>query len=133
MKPNNKNHNKQVGSTGEGVACEFLMRNGYQIREQNYWAHNNEIDIIAEKHHQIYFVEVKTVSYETKLSLEQSVAHETWRPEEQVHHKKLQNIYKTAAIWLEENNCEKDWIVAVAAIRLVSREMYATVNFIENV
>jgi len=133
MKQITKNHKKRVGNTGEGVVGEYLMRNGYQIRELNYWAHNNEIDIIAEKNSIIYFVEVKAVSYETKVSLEQSVTHETWQPEEQVHGKKLQRIYKTAAIWLQENNCEQDWIVAVAAVRLVSREKYATINFIENV
>ena len=49
-----------IGRYGENVATEFLKSNNYKIREQNYRASHNEIDIIAENKKYIIFVEVKT-------------------------------------------------------------------------
>jgi putative endonuclease len=130
---NNGKNTKQTGDMGEKVACEYLTKFGYTIIERNYWKKWGEIDIVAQKDNLVHFIEVKTVSHETKGELEHAVSHETWRPEEQVHHFKLHQIAKALETWISENNYAGDWQIDVLAIRIVPRETYATVDFIENI
>ena len=132
MTQNSKN-TKQTGEAGERVACDYLKRLEYTILERNYWKKWGEIDIVAQKGESVYFVEVKTVSHETKGELEYAVSHETWRPEEQVHQFKLRQIAKALETWISENNYNGEWQIDVLAIRIVPRETYATVNHIENI
>ena len=52
-------HN-DLGKQGEGLAAQFLTKNGYEILDEN-WVHGKaEIDLIAYINKQIIFVEVKT-------------------------------------------------------------------------
>ncbi len=52
-------HN-ETGKQGEALAAEYLLKNGYEILEQNYRYKRYEIDIIAQKGIFLVFVEVKT-------------------------------------------------------------------------
>ena len=52
-------HNK-LGSWGEDVVCEHLIKEGYAIVERNWRMDHLELDIIAQKDAWIAFVEVKT-------------------------------------------------------------------------
>lgn len=54
-------HN-DTGSWGEEVASQFLVGEGYAIRDRNWRAAPYEIDIVAMKDNRIVFVEVKTRS-----------------------------------------------------------------------
>jgi putative endonuclease len=122
-----------IGNLGESVAARYLQDKGYDIVERNYWKKWGEIDIVCKRHDRIHFVEVKSVSYETKELLEYAVTHETWRPEEQVHAFKMRQIQKAAETWISEHSYAGDVQVDVIAVRLVPRETFATVNLIENV
>ncbi len=51
---------KTFGQWGENQACAFLQRHGFFIKEQNFYSTVGEIDIIAQKGEDFYFVEVKT-------------------------------------------------------------------------
>lgn len=51
---------KKLGSRGEQIACEYLLKNKYQIIARNYKHSYQEIDIIAQKNKEYVFVEVKT-------------------------------------------------------------------------
>jgi putative endonuclease len=42
------------------MACAFLKRHGFFIKEKNYYTTVGEIDIVAEKGGDYYFIEVKT-------------------------------------------------------------------------
>jgi len=52
--------NKDLGDWGENQACDFLQRHGHTIIDRNFHTTTGEIDIIARKGNDIYFVEVKT-------------------------------------------------------------------------
>ncbi len=53
------NHN-ELGIWGEKFAAEYLLRNGYEILQRNWFFNKAEIDIIALKGNQLVIVEVKT-------------------------------------------------------------------------
>ncbi len=49
-----------LGKQGERVAEKFIKRRGYKVLELNYRCALGELDIIAEDHGVLIFVEVKT-------------------------------------------------------------------------
>jgi len=53
------NHN-ELGIWGEKFAADYLLRNGYEILERNWFFNKAEIDIIAKENDQLVIVEVKT-------------------------------------------------------------------------
>jgi len=128
-----KKNTRAVGDMGEHIAAQYLVEKGFDILETNYWRKWGELDIVAKKGNVVTFVEVKTVSYETKEKLEYAVSHETWRPEEQVHQFKMHQIAKALETWISERNYEGDWQIDVLAVRIVPRETFATVKHIENI
>ncbi len=64
---------KRLGQWGEEEACKFLVRQGFIIKDRNYHATVGEIDIVAAKGDDFYFVEVKTryagpMEYDTAIT-----------------------------------------------------------------
>ena len=132
-----KGEKNKVGSYGEEIACNYLRKKGFEIIQTNYLKKWGEIDIVSretvENRDIIHFIEVKTVSYETKEHLNKAVSYGTWRPEENVHPEKLKRMYRTIKSWLLEKNIDLEWQIDVIAVRIVPRERYATVKYIQNI
>lgn len=142
-----KKFNRKTGNLGEDIAVNFLKNKGFSIIERNYSKVWGEIDIVAretsptrpvgEFSHETsdiaHFIEVKSVSHETKYLLEWAVSHETWRPEEMVHSFKLNQIRKAMETWVHEHNWQGKVQIDVVAVRMVPREKYAQVEYIDNV
>lgn len=123
----------QIGAFGEEIAVKYLKKHGFTILQTNYLKKWGEIDVVARGTTKISFVEVKTVSYETKEALRSAVTHGTWRPEENVTQSKLQKLNRAIESWNLENNYNGDWEIDVIAVRIVPREKYATVKYLPNV
>lgn len=128
-----KGARNKTGAYGEEIAARYLARLGFQIIDRNYLKKWGEIDLVARGTETIRFVEVKTVSYETKQDLKMAISRGTWRPEENVHRAKLQRLSRAIESWLLEKNYDDDWVVDVIAVRIVPREKYATVKYIQNI
>lgn len=134
MKQSDKRGKKnEIGAIGEQIAANFLKSKGFKILEVNYLKKWGEIDIVARGTEKIRFIEVKTVSYETKSKLRDAISRGTWRPEENVHFTKIQKLNKTIESWISENKYDGDWEIDVIAVRTVPREKYATIKYLKNV
>lgn len=126
-------HN-EIGTLGENTADIWLKKHGFSIIERNYRKKYGEIDIVARgTDNKIHFIEVKTVSYETKERLQYAVLHETWRPEENVHENKQKRFSRTIIAWISENDYKGDWQIDIVAIRIVPREKYALIKYMDNI
>ena len=128
-------HNK-TGEIGEQIASKYLQSKTLNVIQRNYQKKYGEIDIVARgTDNVVHFVEVKTVSYETKDKLRHSVTHETWRPEEMVHQRKQERFKRVIETWLLENDpeYEAEWQIDVLSVRIVPREKYAKVKWLKNV
>lgn len=89
---------KELGDLGERIACEYLVKKGFNILGKNYRITFGEIDIIAKHKETIHFVEVKTI-----------IANDNgFFPEEHVNYKKERKLCHMAQIWLQKNNLEQD-------------------------
>lgn len=138
MKQSNKKGLKnQIGAYGEEIAANYLKKHGFSIISLNYLKKWGEIDIVAREttsnSSKVHFVEVKTVSYETINDLKTAVSHGTYRPEENVHAKKLQRLHRTIESWMIEHDYDGEWQIDIVAIRVVPREKYATIKVLDNV
>lgn len=126
-------HNK-IGTIGEDIVAKWLNSKAFHVIERNYRKKWGEIDIVARgMNGSLRFVEVKTVSYETKLLLNYSVSHETWRPEEKITTEKIKRMNRAIETWIMEHNYSGDWQVDLVVLRVVPREKIARIKFIENV
>lgn len=122
-----------TGGIGENLAAYYLHQQGYSIVDSNYLKKWGEIDIVAQKGKNMHFVEVKTVSYETKEQLQYAVSHETWRPEDQVDERKLKKLGRAIETWVAEHTYEGTYQMDVMAVRIVEDELFASINLLENV
>jgi putative endonuclease len=133
QKSSKKLLNKKVGNDGELLTANYYKGKGFTMLEMNYFRKWGEIDVIVKKDNTIHFIEVKTVSYETKQDLETAVLRDTYRPEENVHAYKLKKLARAIETWILEHNWQGDIQIDVAAVRIVPRETYATIKIIPNI
>jgi len=119
-----------IGALGEQAVVNHLKRNDYDVVGRNYRKKYGEIDIIARKGDTIHFVEVKAVSYGTRLS---SVSRETWLPEENVEGRKMRRILRTIEVWLLEHDYTGMWQIDVASVRFDLKQRRGTIKLMENI
>lgn len=122
---------KEVGAIGEKVASEFLRRKGFQVIEMNYRKPWGEIDIIAIKENVVRFVEVKSVSRESILTI--SRENNDHRPEELVHQHKLQKVARTAEMYMNDKRDDRDYQIDVVGVFLDMASRKARCRLFEQV
>lgn len=82
---------REIGNTGEDIACQFLTEKGWQILARNYYAGHSEIDIIAKEGGIYVFIEVK---------LRASIRY--GHPVEYVTPEKVEHVFGAAEHWMRE-------------------------------
>lgn len=88
--------NIKIGSTGEKIASDYLVKCGYKILDTNWhYSRNSEIDIIALDKKTLVFVEVKT---RTSTAF--------GHPLEAITQIKVKKIYMAALAYLEETKAD---------------------------
>ncbi|WP_299112358.1 YraN family protein [uncultured Winogradskyella sp.] len=85
-------HN-ELGKKGEQLAVDFLVKNNYEIVEQNYRFEKAEVDIIAKKNDVLAIVEVKTRS-----------TADFGNPQDFVKPKQIKNLVKAVDAYVIEND-----------------------------
>ena len=106
-------YQKNLGKTGEDLALDYLKSHSFFILEKNFASRFGEIDIIAEKNHCLYFIEVKTRS-----NLDHGA------PFEAVNKRKIYHIKSSAQYYLLKNKFEGYKLkVAVFSILIEGEEI----------
>jgi putative endonuclease len=134
---------QKKGEVGEEIAKTFLMKQGFEVIERNYTRKWGEIDIVAVKASKIRFIEVKSVSCVTLPNKSPSreenriVSYETnrIRPEDNLHPKKLERLYRTIETYLAHRNVPEDieWQLDLVCVYLDDVRRVAKVKMIENI
>lgn len=129
---------QKIGSLGEDIACKYLKNKGFSIIERNYWKKFGEIDIIAQKAGIIHFIEVKSVSRETKNDCFLPAgrqAYENYEPTDNIHWKKMERLQRAIHIYLEEKNVsdETNWQIDAVSVFINRDTRRARVDMIEDI
>lgn len=90
-----KSH-RQLGNEAEDLACEFLIRQGWEILDRNYYYSHSEIDIIARDHDILVFIEVKMRS-----------SAQFGQPIEYVTESKVEHVFRAAEAWALEHGLQE--------------------------
>jgi len=117
---------KDLGRLGEDIACTFLKRKGFQIVIRNYRRKLGEIDIVAKKDGVLRFIEVKSVSRENNSDGD-------YRPEEQIHPRKLSKIRNIASLYVEEYAVNGDYQIDAVGVIINTRGKTAKCRLFERI
>lgn len=123
-------NSQKIGQLGEEIACTFLVKHDFSILERNYTRKWGEIDIIAQKHGKIYFIEVKSKSV-SNLS---NTPSETGRPEENMHPWKLKRLSRTVQTYLISKRIgNTPWQFDLLVVYLDIEKRVSRVKVLENI
>ncbi len=122
---------KQVGKLGEDVACEYLRRHGFTIRDRNYAKKTGELDVVAEKENTLHFVEVKTVLAHNFVSERSSS--DDYDPSQNLHEAKIRRVTRTAEWYVLEKCWEGEWQVDGLLVWLRRRDGMAKVSYLPQI
>ena len=118
-----KENTKKIGAWGETLACDYLIRQGYEIVSRNVFTEYGEIDIVARRADRIHMVEVKTRRTDA-----------FGRPEEAVTPKKLRHMIDSAAAYLQQNpDLGQNYQIDVIAIQVQPDGKDSEITLFENV
>lgn len=123
-----------LGRIGEGVATRYILSKGYKLVDRNYREKWGEIDIIAEKTGILHFIEVKSVSRESKNNVTQETLNDKHRAEDNIHPAKLRRISRTIQSYLASRhlNSNCDWQFDAITVIIIADSKKAYVNMIGN-
>ena len=120
-----------IGLLGEDIAVRYLNNNHFNIISRNYLENTGEIDIVAEKRGVLHFIEVKSVSCENLSNID-ALAH---NPIDNVHHRKLQRLYKTIELYKLRNEVPtaQSWEIDIASVYIALSLKKAAVRMMWNI
>ena len=122
---------KEVGNLGESVACEYLKRHGFKIRDRNFVRKTGELDVIAEKEDTLHFVEVKTVlTYEFPKKEDGG---DEYDPSVNLHEAKVRKVARTGEWYVLEKKWEGEWQVDGCLVWLRRRDGMARVTYLPQI
>lgn len=96
-------HNQNIGRWGEGIAAEYLQKEGYIFVDRNIRTPYGEIDLILRRGEIVIFVEVKT-----------RTSSRYGYPEESITPRKQQHMFDSAEYYAQEKKIEHWQIDAIS-------------------
>ncbi len=103
------------GNVAEEKAALFLIENGYQIIERNFYSPFGEIDIIASKEEVLHFVEVKSgEDYELAI--------------QNITPRKLSRIEKTLQVYMKKNALHVDFMIDAVIVTATDTEILQNIT-----
>ena len=98
---------QKTGKEAEKLAVKYLKKEGYKILAQRFSCKWGEIDIICRKGKLIVFVEVRSTTQP-----------EPYSPEASINQKKIQNLVRTAQLWMAQKRLKNlDWRFDLITVR----------------
>jgi putative endonuclease len=112
---------RDVGEWGEAIAAKDLAERGYAVRDRNWRHGHGELDIVAERHGVIVFVEVRTRRSDA-----------FGKPEESISAHKRATLVATAQAYLDANALtDAAWQIDAIVIELDARNAVRRLDHIE--
>ena len=121
-----QNSKQLLGATGEEIAVDYLVSQGYVVFDRNWRSKSGEIDIIASEkfnsQDELIFIEVKTRS-----------SRDYGDPIQAITATKYLRMYRLALEWLSENSASREaWRLDVISI-VISRTQEIEIDHVKRV
>lgn len=105
---------QQRGAIGEQAAVDYLRQQGFMIIERNWRVGKSEIDIIASRYDELYFVEVKTRKFGTMTA-----------PEDALTEQKARAMRRAASAYMAQHSCMLEPRFSLVAIEMIGERVEA--------
>lgn len=115
-------NNRSIGRSGEQLALDYLLSNGFQCVEKNVFSRHGEIDLVIKKEGILYFVEVKyrrTLKYGT--------------PKEAMTPVKIMRLKKLALAYIQKHYQGDYQPFKISFLGILAIKDATTYEFIENI
>lgn len=121
-----QNSKQLLGASGEEIAVDYLISQGYVVFDRNWRSKSGEIDIVASEkfnsQDELIFIEVKTRS-----------SRDYGDPIEAISATKYLRMYRLALEWLSENSASREaWRLDVISI-VISRTQEIEIDHLKRV
>ena len=110
---------KQMGNTGEDMALEYLIQQGYRLVQRNFTCKAGEIDLIVQKDDMLVFAEVRS-----------RTGTQYGEPSETVNRKKQDKLRKTAKYYLYCNPQLERYYCRFDVVSIVWNDGKASIEWI---
>ena len=138
--PKNKTEKQIIGQKGEDEAVKYLKAKGFYILDRNYRKPWGELDIVAKKGSELYFVEVKTVTRSLsevgpRGARGPTSSFDFYEPEDNIHPWKIKRLSRAINTYLLEKKIddETDWQVDSIAVYLNSQGQLLKIDHLEDI
>ena len=105
---------RESGAEAESFTADWLMKQGWEILDRNFFMKGGELDIVARKDDTLAFVEVR------------SWDHQFWdggTPLETIHPAKIKHIIKTATYYIKNKRLKmQDFNIRFDVAGLIKKE-----------
>ena len=122
FKREQKNSKKETGDKAENIIKKYLQQRGYQILEQNYKTKYAEIDIVAQKQGNLFFIEVRSRTGE-----------DFGAPEETVQERKKWKLRQNALAYATRKQYRGHYQIDLACVTFDENKNLQTINYFENI
>jgi putative endonuclease len=114
---------RTVGAAGESLAAAWLQRAGLRILARNYRCRGGEVDIVADDHGELVFVEVRTRRLRGLVG-----------PEESITYRKQQRLLCASEHYLQATAAaDRPWRIDLVAIEVDGRGRVHRVDHLRSV
>ncbi len=117
-----KTGRKATGDRAENIVKKFLEEKGYSILEQNYKTKYAEIDIIAHKQGNLFFIEVRSRTGE-----------EFGLPEETIRGRKAWKLKQNALAYVAFKKYRGPYQIDLACVVFDENQKVQRVSYFENI
>lgn len=115
-------HRQSLGRSGEDLAAEYLVAQGYTIVEKNFRTPYGEIDLIMHAGNAIVFVEVKTRASKS-----------LGPPEISITPRKQEHMRSAADYYIQQHpEMDNDWRIDVVTVQVSGSNQPPVIDHFEN-
>jgi putative endonuclease len=122
---------KEIGNLGESIACEYLRRHGFKIRDRNVARKTGELDVVAEEGDTLHFVEVKTVLADNFPK--EADGKDEYDPSLNLHEAKVRKVARTGEWYVLEKKWAGEWQVDGCLVWLRRKDGVARVSYLPQI
>ncbi len=121
-----------LGKTGENLAAQLLVNNGFLIIDRNWRCSRGELDIIAQERSPDYSQGGKEAAWLVIVEVRTRRGYSHGTAKEAVNARKQAKLREVASCYVQESGWRGPWRIDVVAVQMDGRGKLVSVDHLRN-